>query len=83
MSGDGETTSTQARHPYTNDFAALFLVLSSMIIIGLSAYGALDLAAVPAEVRVGLWLPGFGVAVAWLFGGGAVKAYKHMTGGGQ
>ena len=78
---DGETTSTQSRWWLTNDIAALVIVASSMVLIGLSAYGALDLTQVPAEIRVGLWLPGFGIAVAWLFGGGAVKAYQQMAGG--
>lgn len=76
-----ETQSVQTRYPYTNDGAAGWIYLTTMLFIGLHGVGLLDLATVPLELVIGVWIPGFGIATAWLFGGGAVKAWQSMNGG--
>lgn len=78
---DGSTESTRTRHPYTNDAAALLIVAGGLALIGAASIGWSDLSTVPQDVRVALWIPMTAVAVAWLFGGGAVKAANSLTGG--
>lgn len=76
----GETQSTASRWWLTNDVAALILVGGFVGLVALNAGGAVDLRAVPLELRLHLTLIS-GVATAWLFGGGAVKAWQSVQGG--
>lgn len=82
-SEDGkETKSTQTRYPYTNDGAALFLVAGSVALVALAATGNADMSTIPVEVRAA-WIIGNTIAIAWLFGGGAVSAASKLVNGGR
>lgn len=76
--GDGSTTSTSTRHPYTNDGLAFLLVGFAIVATGAYLYRG---------DPVPLWLAtvdalAVTTAVAWAFGRGAFKAAKEAVGGG-
>lgn len=81
IEGGSDTDSTATRHWLSNDLAAGWLLVSTSALIGLDAAGLIDLAGVPTELRVAYLIPSAGIAVAWLFGGGAVRAWSKVSGG--
>ena len=67
-------TSTKQRHPYTNDVLALWLVVTYPTLIGLDAWGLIDMRIVPRPLILG-YVGLVGTAVAWAFGSAAVDAW--------
>jgi hypothetical protein len=73
--GEDTTTSTNLRHPYTNDSLAGFLLLTFVVLVALDSYQLLRLGVVPEYVRA-VWLGINGTAAAWVFGADAVRAWR-------
>ena len=63
----GRTTDTEERHWRTNDALAVLLLVSLPAMVAASAYGLVDLGAVPVGVTTA-WLLSVLTAVAWAFG---------------
>ena len=86
MSANDDTTkSTKTRWEYTNDVAALLLVLSFVVAVAAGVYAVLT-DRIDASVDVGLLVYGYVALVllagTWLFGSDAIAALNDLRGGG-
>ena len=82
---DETTESAQTRWPYTNDVAAILLVLSFVAAVGAAAY-AIATGRIDASIDFGLLIWGYLALVllagTWLFGSDAFDALARLRGGG-
>ena len=79
---EGDTSSAQARFWLTNDVLAFLLVVSFVGVVVGAATGALDLAAVPVEMRLA-YLTVSGGAAVWTFGQPAYRTWARARRGGR
>ncbi|WP_435175244.1 hypothetical protein [Halorussus sp. AFM4] len=79
---EGDTSSAQARFWLTNDVLAVLLVVSLVGVVVGAALGALDLAAVPVELRLA-YLTVSGGAAVWTFGQPAYRTWARARRGGR
>lgn len=79
---DGHTHNANARFWLTNDILAFLLSGTLPAIIAANAIGAIDLAAVPGEVRTA-WLAFAGIATVWAFGSKAARVWFEKKSGGS
>jgi hypothetical protein len=79
-SAESDTTSARARFWLTNDVLAVLLVVSFVGVVVGGASGALDLGAVPVEMRAA-YLTVSGGAAVWTFGQPAYQAWMSSRSG--
>lgn len=83
--GDETTQSTKTRWAYTNDVAAILLVMSFVLAVGALGY-AVATGEVEAELNTGILVYGYVALVllagTWLFGSDAIAALNDLRGGG-
>jgi len=77
--GQAKADSSQVRFWLTNDLTAFMLVLGYFAVIFAHGAGLIDVQALP-DVYMSALVAYVGIAVAWAFGSGAVKAWRQSGG---